>query len=214
MLLRSVLAALAVCLLCPSGFSQVAPPPPPTGTRPPQGAAENAALNDAVAIAAAIAAAREAGSEQQVGDGGKTKKALENWNKAREAGRVVIILEPPPGCLAWTWPDQPANPGTGPLAPAGTAGGQAGSYTFGQTSYQFTGVSLASLNGCPCVLAILILHEGARLSQNHSGAQTASNSASVVRDDQSIWKNDILNINALLANNPCAGDPLRTWRPR
>jgi hypothetical protein len=90
-----------------------------------------------------------------------------------------------------------------------TPGLIAGSYTAGQTKHQYTGVTEQALTGCRCVLALLILHEGARLNQTCPVSTLnlpLADAQDVVRADQETWSEDIKNINDMVANAEC--DPV------
>ena len=141
--------------------------------------------------------------------GGKAKQAHEAWLKARAAGRFVLI-ESYVGkgrVRGWTWPDVTPGP-AGPQPLAGQIGN--GEYLKGQTAAQFTGIDIESL-GCPCVAAVLILHEGHRLEQAvKDSAKTEAEEKAVVSNEQQMWTEDVNNINDVLASESCCG-PCCTW---
>jgi hypothetical protein len=89
--------------------------------------------------------------------GGSVRRDFAEWRTARKANRVVMLPPTTPRrkVRAWTWPDVPRG-----------AGGGGGEYKPGQTAMQFVGIAADQLE-CPCVAAILILHEGRRCGQEH-----------------------------------------------
>jgi hypothetical protein len=110
MIRRILVMLVASVFTVGHGFAQAPPGPLPNGTREPEEVSEDPLLDAAVNIAKQIADARKAGSGGAAEDGGKAEANLDAWEKARKAGRLVIILETPSKNLrAWTWPDSPCG---------------------------------------------------------------------------------------------------------